>query len=244
MRTISLAIVLIALGLGVAAAQDMGIPDSAYFRGTSYQPDGCTRRMNITAPVYLFTDDCCQGIGFQFVWEPGIDFDTVTIRHPYIDSFPDFALMVNAESRLGHLVIHHADSFACVHPPTGVFAELKFTADLLDAVQVGVPSPESFIMLEPFEPWSPSYQHFDIDFVLPDTIIVSPGDANSAGEPPSDIDDIVYLLEYVFAGGCPPWDLNSGDANGSCYIDIDDIVYLINVMFGGDPPPMHGCVVQ
>jgi predicted secreted hydrolase len=73
-----------------------------------------------------------------------------------------------------------------------------------------------------------------------------PGDANgSGGDPAVDIDDIVYLINYVFGGGpSPVGDLCCGDANGSQGdppVDIDDIVYLINYVFGGGPAPVHVC---
>jgi hypothetical protein len=67
------------------------------------------------------------------------------------------------------------------------------------------------------------------------------GDANGAGDPPVDIDDIVYLINYVFGGGPQPVpELAAGDANcsgGDPRVDIDDIVYLINFVFGGGPAP-------
>ncbi len=70
-----------------------------------------------------------------------------------------------------------------------------------------------------------------------------PGDANgSGGDPAVDIDDIVYLIEYVFAGGPAPIPaICCGDADGSGgdpAVDIDDIVYLINYVFNGGWPPM------
>jgi hypothetical protein len=71
------------------------------------------------------------------------------------------------------------------------------------------------------------------------------GDANgSGGDPAVDIDDVVFLINYVFAGGDAPCPLIAGDANcsgGDVPIDIDDIVYLINYIFGGGPAPCADC---
>lgn len=70
------------------------------------------------------------------------------------------------------------------------------------------------------------------------------GDANSSGgDPAVDIDDVVYLINYVFAGGPEPLPLEAGDANcaGDPPIDIDDIVYLINYIFAGGPEPCAEC---
>jgi hypothetical protein len=61
------------------------------------------------------------------------------------------------------------------------------------------------------------------------------GDANGDGS--VDIDDIVFLINYVFGGGPEPYPISVGDVNCSGNIDIDDIVYLINYVFGGGPEP-------
>lgn len=61
------------------------------------------------------------------------------------------------------------------------------------------------------------------------------GDANSSGS--IDIDDIVFLIAYVFQGGLPPDPVEAGDVNCSGSIDIDDIVYLVAYVFqAGDDP--------
>jgi hypothetical protein len=69
-----------------------------------------------------------------------------------------------------------------------------------------------------------------------------PGNANGYGDPAVDIDDMVYLINYVFGGGPAPIPLLCcGNANGSGDVDIDDIVYLINYIFGGGPAPVPVC---
>jgi hypothetical protein len=61
------------------------------------------------------------------------------------------------------------------------------------------------------------------------------GDASSDGF--VDVDDVVYLIGYVFGGG-PGTPLAQGDVNGSGDIDIDDIVYLIEYVFAAGPSPI------
>jgi len=61
------------------------------------------------------------------------------------------------------------------------------------------------------------------------------GDANTSGE--VDIDDVVYLINYIFTGGPSPEPYESGDVNTDGLIDIDDVVYLINYLFMGGPEP-------
>jgi len=61
------------------------------------------------------------------------------------------------------------------------------------------------------------------------------GDVDASGA--VDIDDVVYLIAYIFAGGPAPAPLESGDADCSGGVDIDDAVYIIGYIFSGGPPP-------
>lgn len=72
-----------------------------------------------------------------------------------------------------------------------------------------------------------------VSFVLEYPIMA--GDANGSGG--IDIDDVVYLISYIFSGGPPPDPMEAGDADCSGEIDIDDVVYLIAYIFSGGPAP-------
>jgi len=61
------------------------------------------------------------------------------------------------------------------------------------------------------------------------------GDVDQNGE--WDIDDIMFLVNYVFGAGPPPQPLATGDVQCSGYLDIADIVYLIAYIFVGGPAP-------
>ena len=65
-----------------------------------------------------------------------------------------------------------------------------------------------------------------------------PGDADQSGA--VDIDDVVYLINYLFLGGPAPIPVEeAGDADGSGVVDIDDATYLVNYIFLGGPPPVE-----
>lgn len=57
-----------------------------------------------------------------------------------------------------------------------------------------------------------------------------------------DIDDVVYLINYIFAGGPAPDPSESGDVDCSGAVDIDDVVYLIAYIFSGGPEPCADCL--
>jgi len=65
------------------------------------------------------------------------------------------------------------------------------------------------------------------------------GDADASGT--VDIDDVVYLISYIFGGGPEPNPVASGEVDCSGAIDIDDVVYLIAYIFQGGPEPCAGC---
>jgi len=66
------------------------------------------------------------------------------------------------------------------------------------------------------------------------------GDIDNSGR--VDIGDLVYLVDYMFLQGPPPWSMNAADVDASCRIDISDVVYLIDYIFLGGPAPQPGCV--
>jgi len=64
---------------------------------------------------------------------------------------------------------------------------------------------------------------------------VQTGDCDNSGG--IDIDDVVFLINYIFAGGPAPDPIEVGDVDCSGGVDIDDAVYLIGYIFSGGPAP-------
>jgi hypothetical protein len=61
------------------------------------------------------------------------------------------------------------------------------------------------------------------------------GDANVDGE--IDVDDVVYLISWLYREGSAPDPYLAGDATCDEEVDIDDVVYLISYLFRNGPPP-------
>jgi len=57
------------------------------------------------------------------------------------------------------------------------------------------------------------------------------GDADRSAQ--TDIDDVVFLIAYIFMGGPAPNPEHAGDVDCSGSTDIDDVLYLISYIFGG-----------
>ena len=54
------------------------------------------------------------------------------------------------------------------------------------------------------------------------------------------IADLVYMVDFMFNSGLPPFPIDLGDVDCSGTVDIADLVYLVDWMFGGGPAPC-GC---
>jgi len=57
------------------------------------------------------------------------------------------------------------------------------------------------------------------------------GDANNSRF--VDLDDIIFLIDYIFGEGIPPEVWNAADPSGDGIVDIDDVVDLIEWIFTG-----------
>jgi len=72
------------------------------------------------------------------------------------------------------------------------------------------------------------------------TLYVKCGDVDYDDE--IDLQDVVYLLNYVNSGGPPPMPyLCVGDVNCDGLVDMDDVIYLTNFYEGSGPPPCNEC---
>ncbi|HKC23377.1 MAG TPA: dockerin type I domain-containing protein, partial [Thermoanaerobaculia bacterium] len=60
------------------------------------------------------------------------------------------------------------------------------------------------------------------------------GDAN--GDAVRDVQDVFYLINYLFAGGPAP--VGFADVNGDGVATVNDVFYLINYLFAGGPAPV------
>jgi len=70
-------------------------------------------------------------------------------------------------------------------------------------------------------------------------VIILCGDVNNDGV--IDVNDVVYLIDYLFTGNPAPIPLVcAGDCNGGGTVNVADVVYLINYLFNAGPAP-GGC---
>ena len=85
----------------------------------------------------------------------------------------------------------------------------------------------------------------DLAFVINNSIDTctnqDPGDANSNGI--IDINDVIYLTDFIYTHGPAPSPIANGDPNGDCMINIGDLIYLVAYLDTGGPAPVD-CTCQ
>lgn len=216
--------------------QDCYVPDSVYFLPFTFRPLSCYDSIEVRVPVYLWSDDwanylfsgCCVVSGKAV-------FDTCYVG---------FVTHCDEEERTLHIT---SDGDTCsigavcrsnyVLPGSGILAEYTLHCLRGENVRIKGRVPR---LGELINWWDPLYVRLDTNFVVPSEFPSMPGDVNCSQA--VSISDAVFLINYIFGGGCAPCSPNAADVNSSCNISISDVVYLINYIFAGGNAPLPGCV--
>ena len=80
-------------------------------------------------------------------------------------------------------------------------------------------------------------QKSDQSNMAPDTYLGTVLRGDCTGDGIVDIEDVLYLINYLYKGGPPPDPLFIGDVNWDGLIDLEDVLYLINYLYKGGPAP-------
>ena len=69
--------------------------------------------------------------------------------------------------------------------------------------------------------------------------VYSPGDLD--GDWGVKLNDLIYLINYIFKGGPKPYPVWTGDVTADCKVNLADVIYLTNYVFKGGAAPIPGC---
>ncbi|KAA3633013.1 MAG: hypothetical protein DWP97_09955, partial [Calditrichaeota bacterium] len=97
-----------------------------------------------------------------------------------------------------------------------------------DSTQIGIVSPVTFIATDAAGAADTMITNFRIDSFLRGDL-----DDNTKYT----MNDVVFIVNYIFHGGQAPNPVNSGDIDYSGGINVADIAYLINFMYKAGPRP-------
>lgn len=225
-----------------AIADDRGAADSVYFGRPRYAIVKCPRGVKLTLPVFLRSDQYANLLNYRFNWSIGTACDAVKY-----DSTSNCAsgvtttLQINNGSR--YTTGSMNDYCGLVSTiRTEQIMECTFSLQLGDTLHVWFDKGSTgFRLSEPSNYWRPTVDLLDSHVVVPDTVLVMAGDTDYNGL--VTISDALFLINYMFARGCPPYDRNVSDVSGDCVVTISDIVYLVNYIFSSGQAPLPGCVV-
>lgn len=223
-----------------AHGQDFGIRDTVRYLQPSYQLTSCDSLVKMRLPIYLFCDlgATVHQVGLHL--SAGGAFDTA-----FGFSFGNCVDVYNSSSLIDSSELRslvYCDDGGGVCPGEGVAYEFVIDVRPGDSIHVNSVAPWQFQIGDLFNYWKPLGTELDTFFIVPTSYEIGAGDADASGF--VTISDAVSLIQYIFAGGCAPFDLNAADPNADCSNTISDVVYLINYIFAGGPPPQVGCVGQ
>ncbi len=228
------------LGPEEAYAQDFGIRDTVRYLPPSYQLTSCDSLVKMRLPIYLFCDIPAITYSVELHLSAGGSFDTAFgFSLGNCDDWYDESALIDS-SRLGSSV--YCEGVGGVCPGEGVAFEFVIDVRPGDSTHVSSVSSDEFLIGDLFNYWHPLGMELDTFFIVPTSYEIGAGDADASGF--VTISDAVYLIQFIFSGGCAPWSLSSADPNADCSNTVSDVVYLINYIFAGGPPPQAGCVGQ
>jgi hypothetical protein len=220
-----------------AFAQDPGIPDTVRLENLITDVSGPPYQGTAVLPIRVFNDEYLSLLCIPLKWTGPLLGDSGRFageREPYISqtinmyskSCPIGFSTVGGEpfcppgdDTLVYLYFSVEDTgFVCLDTYVGGPAEfyLHFYDSLLNKIIPYINAPRLY-------------------HILP----YLPGDVDNDGQ--INIEDVVFLINYLFREGSPPDFLELGDVNGDCVVDIGDVVYLINYLFRDGPLPENGC---
>lgn len=220
------------------AEGDPGTPDTLRFSDNVTLHHSCATGLRAEIPIFLYTDNPAPWLMFDVNWTGSATLDSVVLVNAWAMPLTNIEV-ASLSSQSARVIIWLADPLSC-GPCMGEFARLLVVFSAGDTVALGVAC-STFYMGGPFEEmYQPSVCGLDTPVVIHAPNQALNGDANFSGL--VTISDAVFLISYIFVGGCEPLVLNSGDVNGDCMISISDVVYLIQYIFSGGQAPQAGCV--
>ena len=172
--------------------------------------------------------------GFDSEVEAAVDAVRVTLY----SAAPQILTEVLADGTEGESYTQQLDAVACAEPlqwtdKNGDLAGTGLTLSFDGAVS-GVPAVNGFISFTALVtdaygiPGEKTYTlHLWVPFLC--------GDANREGM--INLADGVYIINYVFKGGPPPYPLEVADVNTDGGVNLADAVYMINYIFKGGAAP-------
>lgn len=234
---------ILALSVKEASAQDTGIRDTVYIDSvvaTSYN--------STSVPIFIYNDAELAGI------EVTLSYDSPDVM---IDSFSFVGGKVAGFANKGYqqLTTNSIDIYCVpissnlIPTGSGYLGSLFFSfvpglsPQMVRVDTITLTIGDQYLSTG----FSDINAHLYAPFIVPGNIDIRLGscclgDRGNVDNSPDDITDIadlVYLVEFMFASGPEPACNDEANIDGSVdnAVDISDMVYLVEYMFAAGPPP-------
>lgn len=191
------------------------------------------------AHICVVGDDSIGAMILPLAWTGPVDFDSISYREAV---FPESIRVIAPEvdSVTDQVMVGLIPFYDPPIPPTqGLFTTLSFTLnDQTGIVQIDSTfvEPINHLLFTTTEPLG-----YRPQFVAGEIPVIAfwPGDANFDGW--RDVEDPVYLINYIYKGGPRPQHPIAADLNlPDGLIDIEDVLYMLNYLFKHGPTPLPG----
>jgi hypothetical protein len=207
---------------------DLGVPVVGSPGGTVYMPIYITNDTQLRAVSLGFSYDSedieVTGVTLGDITWDGQDFASINELNNSVH-IVGTAIYLPLDPQAGGLLATLEIGIS----PTSPYGSVDFDSVFVDPIGEFVFSPDGGGTI------SPAYNDNGTDDLIIQEASYVCGDAT--GEGAVDIDDVVFLIAYIFSGGPPPDPLESGNADCMSGVDIDDVVWLIAYIFSGGNAP-------
>jgi len=211
-----------------AQGDSMKIPVVAGVVGTSYRFD-----------IYAHNSLPLNELWIPFSWAGilNLQYDSTTTAGLRSDFLADKQLVNFSPSNRRATYVLRSDGINELPSDTGAVLSIWLTCT------GGLGGQSTPVIFTSYSSYTPLFSARRAEFTPELTdgafIICVPGDVDANGLGPI-IDDLIYLVDYMFNGGPPPPVPQQADVDGSGIIDIADLVYLVDYMFNFGPRPVCG----
>ena len=222
---------------------DPGGPDSVFFTPNDpvelYYPLPSGPGLGFIH-IFFTNDDSVSGISAPFIFSGPVVYDSVSFKNSRIEYLlyktVNTDLIGQKMILLGAIPVEED----IIGPGRGYLATLCFSiTGYTDTVRVDTVffPPTNHLIFVTLEP--KGYTPIFTKGVFP-VVPFWPGDSNH--DMIVNVTDVIYLINYLFKSGPPPYPIVAADVNADCIVNITDVIYLINYLFKGGPAPKPGCV--
>lgn len=216
----------------IALADTLAAPGASAMAGETVE---LVINANNTIPVRSML------IPFEYPGDLQLEYDSFSTEGCRTDYFEYQQLILNDfNGRRAALRLTSSNSGTAPHLTPGDGPVVKLYFSLGAGALYGQ---EATVELDGFSSYLPNFSGASLDYQpgsTVGTITVCIERGNVDGIAGITVNDLTYLVNYLFKSGLPPFPADAADPNCSGTVNVTDLTFLVDYLFKGGPPPC-GC---